>query len=693
MNEVLAILTSLDRQTSKIDIESNAIDSHSISKQIPIQTPYTSLFMFPDAALQKKYDEYRQGRISYIALIPLLVFLSLYYIYLSININLATINHPMYVYVRVFATLRIFLLCPGWILVLRHFTVNPILRNIPATHFGNAFVISHALCAGIVMVLRCFIGECTSDYALHQYGCNPEFVVNRLPQDIAFTILIMLAILQSIVKCHHWPATLIAWIISVLSFIIAIAAAPVTASFLVLVVLLLAFAQLYDSETTSMISFLSIINLEATVRQSLQVENEKHLADMNTAELRSLFGNVAHDLKTPLQAFVCELETLDSQLRINEENRKELKTVKTLRDTCQFMYMTINRAIDFNKASAGIPLAPAQETLNLMNTLHWAIDVVNRSQPRIPITLEPLPKDVCPDIITDKQWLIENVLCLGSNAVKYTSVTVRAFVSKASVYGGSSSMAMLCVEVEDSGIGVPASSRGSLFQPFKSMQRMAGTGLGLYSMSKRVESLGGKCGLQDRWDKAPGSCFWFSVPYRPDEVSSRSVSYQSRSSMSRSRSCEPEQVTEMSNVDTIILPSSNEILENEAPTVLFVEDSLMVQKTTARALKAYGFAVVVAENGAIALDMMQKRVYSLVLMDLQMPVMDGLEAVRRLRQWETNTERCTCQVIIGVSANSDIQTQQEALSVGMNGFIAKPFSVKQLVSFCRNEGIDIEVQR
>jgi signal transduction histidine kinase len=145
-------------------------------------------------------------------------------------------------------------------------------------------------------------------------------------------------------------------------------------------------------------------------------------------------GNVAHDLRTPLQAFQSEIELLRETIKNDdntpEKQKSQLDSIKQLGLICHFMNMTINRSIDFTKASSGIKLNPSIESVNFSDTMSWAVGcmVTTQEEGTVPIELEPIPAAIHNHIYTDKQWLMENMLCLLSNAQKFTTegaITIR----------------------------------------------------------------------------------------------------------------------------------------------------------------------------------------------------------------------------------------------------------------------------
>ena len=487
--------------------------------------------------------------------------------------------------------------------------------------------------------------------------------------------------------------------------------------------------------------------------------------------------------------------------------------VGSLADTNAFMLMTINRSIDYAKAAKGIKLNPKFETIDVWEALQMPVNCMKNIQDRVSIELIPLPRDLlCKYIITDRQWLQENVLCLLSNAVKYSnkgkvtltvnfyekqvslrrklskrkhsSSTSSSFNNEDPVAGSSTNnggngaasgqpprQAWLMFSVEDNGIGVPPDAMLQLFKPFRQTQRLAGgTGLGLYSLAKRVDAIQGDYGVRKRRDGQRGSVFWFTIPYRPDEsmlllLNSNSTATTDQYQLNTASQMSLKEVLVSRGVASFDLndsnsghhtnsrglpprpsisspyapssphqmfskaitspplrssPSSSPLkhqqhsaftfddhhiapigivdLESAGPynladedsnvrevlDILLVDDAQTIVKMTSMMLRKLGHRITVAENGEEAVNIVENywktkgKCFDVILMDLQMPIMDGLEATKRIRAMEKSSrtgEGCDLpkQLILGVSANSDHETEEQAMQSGADAFIAKPF--------------------
>mmetsp|Transcript_35721 Transcript_35721/g.33855 ORF Transcript_35721/g.33855 Transcript_35721/m.33855 type:complete len:838 (+) Transcript_35721:304-2817(+) len=476
-----------------------------------------------------------------------------------------------------------------------------------------------------------------------------------------------------------------------------------------------------------------------------QAAESKSLMEKEREQLTALIGNVAHDLKTPLQSFRMELESLKKRIskdycimELSHEpsdsidDDHPLNTIISLNAAVNFMSMAINRSIDFAKVNGDIDLVPSLDTFNIPDALSVSVNVMRHIQNTTTIIVNPFPPEICLNIISDKHWFSENVLCLLSNAVKYSNGgTINVIIElvgpghRDSVDGSTTNFSLQAMEegglscasssheepstlpsirvsIEDTGIGLSEESRKSLFQPFKQVQRMAGgTGLGLFSLSNRMEALGGSRGVDSRRDGLQGSNFWFSFPYRPDpfhdeayaqipdELSSDSFDTFDKDSFPLNLN---KPTRDSFTTDNTVTPKSPKRPKGVI-SVMLVDDSLTIIRVATRALRNKGYLVTTAHNGSAGLDRLiegyEMFEFDFVLMDLQMPVMDGIESVSRYREFERKNREVVALAtpgvtlrkrlpIIGMSANSDNATKQLALNAGMDLFIPKPFILSEL---------------
>ena len=236
-------------------------------------------------------------------------------------------------------------------------------------------------------------------------------------------------------------------------------------------------------------------------------------------------------------------------------------------------------------------------------------------------------------------------------------------------------------------------------------------------MLTRTTALGGVCGVKGRSDGNPGSAFWFSFPYRPDDTMNDDIYGSTTREGSRRTSVNP--IGSRRNSDQYMSMSGRQMTFQLQPQqqqqpqqsltikstkfqgkerrmsskgtslvkILLTDDTQSIVKVVGRMLKSNGHPVETAANGSQALEKMKSSYVDndidVLLTDLQMPVMDGIECTKRFRAWEEE-QQCLLDaqgiprrprfLIIGMSANSDTQSKQEAMDAGMDNFVSKPFN-------------------
>lgn len=562
-------------------------------------------------------------------------------------------------------------------------------------YFQGACCVIHSICYGLFLYGMSFSDGCDESPQKYQI-CN-----GVLPADQCMIYLTACTAIPIMLKCRHVAAVVLS--IAVEIFFMGMTTYRINATIMgsgisLMLALSLQCIVLLEYENFSRRMYLNQTMAIHSHKSMLTVANNAVLKELRATELRNLFGNVAHDLKTPLQAFTFELDAILNHLQAGGfkspiAHRIE-RSVEIMQNTSLFFQMVINRALDYSKVSSGMILQPRKDTVSLDVVLSQVRNCLRCFDTNSNVSVEVLSQ-VFDFIVTDFQWLAENLLCLASNAQKYSKtgkVVIRCFLAeecssektaewsytrcrKLEIASQRDTHSLLAFEVIDDGIGFPQSECTTLFEPATpSSRQMGGTGLGLYALKHRVEGLGGSCGVRNRDDNNPGACFWFTIPYAPASNHDEVLIWKTPLASALTT---PRNEEEISAIAISALADTPDSSENCAVSILIVDDSTLIRKTASRAFLNVGMATDTAVDGEDCVNKVKQGGYKLILMDIQMPVMDGIESTKRIRQMERE-DGMSHVVIIGVSANSDDVTRSDAMAAGMDGFLTKPITVDSL---------------
>ncbi len=358
---------------------------------------------------------------------------------------------------------------------------------------------------------------------------------------------------------------------------------------------------------------------------------------------------VSHELRTPMNGILGMHELLLGG-KIEGEARHYARIAE---ESAQHLLLLLNELLDLSKIENG-NLEIERAPFDLRRQIHLAAALLGPKAEaaglRFDLTLdEALPLWVVGDALRFRQILLN----LAGNAVKFTghgSVSVSARLA-----GRTEGQATVCITVADTGPGISEETLPRLFQPFSqgdaSLSRShGGTGLGLSISRELVERMGGSIGVESEVGK--GSTFRFTLPFPVAEGG-------------------PE--LEAPETGTSMGASSAPILAR----VLVAEDNAVNQLVARRFLERLGCTVDVATTGVEAVMMCAACRYELVLMDCQMPEMDGLEATRRIREQETGARLRV--PILAITAHAGDDWRERCLAAGMDDFLSKPISFDGLV--------------
>jgi PAS domain S-box-containing protein len=381
----------------------------------------------------------------------------------------------------------------------------------------------------------------------------------------------------------------------------------------------------------------------------------KERAEAAVLAKTTFLATMSHELRTPMNGVLGMTELL-LRSQLTDKQRRQLGIVKSSADT---LLTLLNEILDYSKIEAQgvtVEIAPYQP-LQLIG------DIVGLFTPHAEAKSLTLREEIAPDLpgqlLGDAIHLRQILTNLLANAVKFTrqgEIVVKAWVTP--MVGGQS---MFCLAVSDTGIGIPADKQEQIFQAFvqadgSHSRSYGGTGLGLAICRRLATAMQGTLSLQSA--PGAGSCFTLCVPQR---VGSAALAEASGEPL----------VAAVVEPEFAVQPAAE-----HPPRILLVEDNAINQLVTASMLESEGFVVILAGDGVDALTLLRHESFDAILMDVQMPLMDGLAATRAIRQQERETGKHV--PIIALTANVFAADRAACMAAGMDDFLAKPISFADL---------------
>jgi len=388
----------------------------------------------------------------------------------------------------------------------------------------------------------------------------------------------------------------------------------------------------------------------------LLADQQARLAE-DALRTKSLFlANMSHEIRTPMNG-ITGMSSLLGQTALTREQRGYIDTIRSCTDT---LLAVINNLLDFSTMESGKIILEEKET-DLRLCVEEVLEVYMARALKAGILLHShIDEDVPARIITDGARLRQILINLIGNAIKFTEqgeIRIRILIPPTPMPPDTPpGHIQIGFEVKDTGIGIDPEQFSQLFQSFSQVdssvsRRYGGTGLGLTISDKLVQLMNGHIAVESKPGK--GSTFTFTILAHP---------------------IEPKTMTPT----TPTIP----VLADKYPLcILLGEDNPINQQLALIILTKMGYNPIVAFNGKEVLQHLEKGPFDLILMDIQMPEMDGLEATRLIRKGEGHQP-----VIIAMTANATKQDRDECLAEGMNDYLSKPVDLEELAYMLKKWG-------
>jgi PAS domain S-box-containing protein len=397
----------------------------------------------------------------------------------------------------------------------------------------------------------------------------------------------------------------------------------------------------------------SIIGLTGIIRDVTErreyetaLRQAKELAEAGTQAKNEFIASVSHEFRTPMNG-ILGLAEMMKNTTLDEAQEDLLKGIVT---SAENLLVLVNDLLDFSAIEAGkmeLDFHPFMLD-RVLDDCFYALEMKAREKSLdFSVSVQP---GVPNHLYGDSKRLSQILLNLVNNAVKFTEkggIAVSVMQEERA-----SARIWLRFEVRDTGIGIPSDAIGSLFKVFSRVRQerqklVSGTGLGLSICRKLTDILGGEIGVESV--AGSGSLFWFTLPFDKDGPRVLNPSRKVRN------------------------PSHS----FNGKRVLVAEDNLINQKIVAFQLRRLGFLVDLTDNGAMAYERYLAETYDLVILDIQMPVMDGFEVARRIRMLEKTKGGHI--PVVALTANAMKGDREQYLAAGMDAYVSKPFTVETLL--------------
>lgn len=410
-------------------------------------------------------------------------------------------------------------------------------------------------------------------------------------------------------------------------------------------------APFYDSKGNKVGSIFIHYDITKRIKLEEDLKTARNQAERSREAEKQFLANMSHEIRNPINAIIGITNLLYDTKPTNEQ----LDHLNHIKYSADILLGLISGILDLSKIESG-NFELAERSINLKDVIDALIQIISFKLQDKPVrVLQEFDPDIDFAVIADPTVINQVFLNLLGNSSKFTEegeIKIKSHLREVK-----DNLATIHFEVSDTGIGISKDKLETIFESFhqadtETKLKYGGTGLGLTIVKKLVAAYNGE--IIARSEGGKGAVFSFDLRLRISENS--------------------ETVTKQIEITSV----ANKKL-------LVVEDNKINQQYLAGLLTKWGFEYDVAENGQIALDLLEKQEYELILLDIRMPVMDGYETTIRLRNSQNNINHNV--PIVALTASALVDERERALATGMNHHMTKPFTPEQLADVLNHFGL------